>query len=183
MADQVIVLIKPDGVRRGLTGEVLRRFENAELKVVALKMVWVKNTLLGKHYNSNKAYVTSLGEKTLATYKHYGKDPNKDLGTKDPYKIGQMVRKWLLDSMGSGPVVAILLGGRHAVEKARKVAGVTMPIDAPLGTIRGDLASDSAAYANFEKRAVNNIIHVSGTDEEAQFEKKLWFRSNEIHEY
>lgn len=181
--EDVVVFIKPDGVRRGLTGEIIRRFEQAGLKVAALKMVWADEDLLGKHYTSDEAYLRSLGEKTLKTYQEYGKDPGEDLGTDDPVELGRMVRRWLIDYVKQGPIVCLLLRGRHAVNKARTIAGPTMPVDAPPGTIRGDYSSDSAAYANVEKRGVTNLIHVSGTPQEAEFEKKLWFRENEIHDY
>lgn len=180
--EQVVVLVKPDGVRRGLTGEIIRRFEQAGLKLVALKMVWNK-AALEKHYSNSEDYLRSLGEKTLKTYREYGRDAKEDLGTEDTLKLGKMIRKWLLNYVGSGPVVAMLLVGRHAVGKARTVAGPTMPIDAPPGTIRGDFSADSAAYANLEKRGVNNIVHVSGSPEEAEFERKLWFREKEIYDY
>lgn len=181
--EEVVVFVKPDGVRRGLAGEVIRRFEQAGLKVAALKMVWADKELLGKHYTDSEDYLRSLGEKTLKTYKEYGKDPGEDLGTEDPLELGKMVRMWLIDYVRSGPLVIMLLRGKHAVQKARTIAGPTMPVDAPPGSIRGDFASDSAAYANTEKRGVANIVHVSGSPEEAEFEKKLWFREGEIHDY
>lgn len=182
--EQTVVLIKPDGVKRGLIGEVIRRFERSGLKVVALKMVWPKEDILKKHYRANDpSYLRTLGEKTLKTYREYGKDPKKDLGTDDPSELGGMIIKWLFDYVQSGPVVAILLEGRHAVDNVKMLAGPTMPVAAPPGTIRGDFSTDSAAYANIEKRGVANIVHISGSIEEANFEKTLWFTPEEIHEY
>lgn len=178
--ETVVVLIKPDGVARNLIGEVVRRFEQANLKVVGLKMLKAPFDILDKHYNNEEEYVTSLGKKTLKSYEDYGKDAGEEIGTTDAYEIGKMVRKWLMDYVGGGPIVAIVLGGRHAVAKARSIAGPTMPVDAPPGTIRGDLATDSPTYANLEKRGVHNLLHVSGTPEEAEFEVKLWFREEEL---
>lgn len=181
--ERSVILIKPDGIKRGLVGEVITRFERMGLKIVALKMVWADFELLGKHYKADEEYLKSLGQKTLKTYEEYGKDPGKDLDTKDPLKLGEMVRKWLIDYVGSGPVVAILLEGRHAVDNVKGIAGPTMPVQAPAGTIRGDLATDSAAYANVERRGVENIVHVSGSFEEAKFEEELWFREDDVYEY
>jgi nucleoside-diphosphate kinase len=181
--ERTVVLVKPDGVRRGLVGEVIHRFEKMGLKIVAMKMMWARQEHLGKHYKNENDYLVSLGKKTLATYEEYGKDAGEDLGTKDPLELGKMVRKWTINYVGSGPVVAILLEGRHAMENVKSIAGPTMPVKAPPGTIRGDLATDSAAYANAEKRGVENIIHVSGSIEETQFEEKLWFTEKEIHKY
>jgi len=181
--ERTVVLIKPDGVRRGLIGEVTHRFERLGLKIVAMKMVWANEEHLGKHYKDDEEYLTALGKKTLKSYEQYGKDANKDIGTTDPLELGKLIRGWLIDYVGSGPMVAILLEGRHAVDNVRSIAGPTIPVNAPPGTIRGDFATDSPAYANPEKRGVENIVHVSGSREEAAFEEKLWFHESEIHSY
>jgi nucleoside-diphosphate kinase len=181
--ERTVVLIKPDGVRRGLIGEVIHRFERMGLKIVAMKMMWAAEDHLAKHYTDKEEYLTNLGKKTLKTYEEYGKDAGEDLGTSDPLELGKMIRKWTIEYVGSGPVVAILLEGRHAVDNVRAIAGPTMPVNAPAGTIRGDFATDSSAYANPEKRGVENIVHVSGSREEAAFEEKLWFHESEIHSY
>ena len=178
--ERTVVIIKPDGVKRGLVGEVISRFEKMGLKIVALKMLKADFETLGEHYKADEKYLKQLGEKTFKTYEEYGKDPKEDLGTADTLELGKMIRNWTIDYVGSGPIVAVLIEGQHAVDNVRMVAGDTMPVKASPGTIRGDLATDSAAYANFEKRGVQNIIHASGSVEEAQFEEKLWFRENEI---
>lgn len=182
--EQTVVLIKPDGVKRGLIGEIIHRFERMGLKVVAMKMVQPDENLLLKHYKSDDpATLKRWGEKTLKTYTQYGKDAKKDLGTDDPMELGKMVNKWLFDYVTSGPVVAMLLEGKHAVENVVTIAGPTMPVNAPAGTIRGDFSTDSAAYANDEKRGVMNLVHISASVEEANFEKTLWFTPEEIHDY
>ncbi|MCL5433025.1 MAG: nucleoside-diphosphate kinase [Patescibacteria group bacterium] len=184
MMEQTVVLIKPDGVKRGLIGEIIHRFERMGLKVVAMKMVQPDENLLLKHYKSDDpATLKRWGEKTLKTYTQYGKDAKKDLGTDDPMELGKMVNKWLFDYVTSGPVVAMLLEGKHAVENVVTIAGPTMPVNAPAGTIRGDFSTDSAAYANDEKRGVMNLVHISASVEEANFEKTLWFTPQEIHDY
>ncbi len=182
--EQTVVLIKPDGVKRGLSGEIIRRFERSGLKIAAMKMVRASDELLLKHYQSgNPATLKRWGEKTLKTYTQYGKNARKELGTDDPIELGKMVNKWLFDYIKSGPIVAVLLEGKHAVENAIAQAGPTMPVASPAGTIRGDFSTDSAAYANDEKRGVMNLVHVSASIEEANLEKTLWFSSSEIHEY
>ncbi len=182
--EQTVVLIKPDGVKRGLIGEILRRFERVGLKIVAMKMVQAEEDLLKKHYRADDAeYLRTLGTKTVKTYREYGKDPKKDLGTDKPLELGKMIINWLFDYVKSGPMVAILLEGKHAVDNAKMIAGPTMPVQAPAGTIRGDFSTDSAAYANDEKRGVMNLVHVSASREEANLEKTLWFTRDEIHEY
>lgn len=182
--EQTVVLVKPDGVKRGLIGEVIKRIERMGLKIVALKMVWPKEELFHQHYGTNKeSTLLRLGTKTLATYEKYGKDAKKDLGTNDPKELGKMVVGWLMDYVNSGPVVAMLVEGYHAVDNVILLAGSTMPVSAPPGTIRGDFSTDSAAYSNVEQRGVKNIVHISGSIEEAEFEKTIWFSPEEILSY
>lgn len=50
MIEQTLVLIKPDGVLRQLTGKILTRFEDAGFKVVGMKMVWIDEEFSKKHY-------------------------------------------------------------------------------------------------------------------------------------
>ena len=177
-------MVKPDGVKRGLVGEILHRFERSGLKIVALKMVEANDEILHKHYRTDDpATIKRWGEKTLKTYTQYGKDAKKDLGTDDPIELGKMVNKWLFDYVKSGPMVALILEGRHAVDNVIAMTGPTMPVDAAAGTIRGDYSTDSAAYANAEKRGVMNLVHISASLEEANFEKNLWFTKEEIRDY
>lgn len=182
--EKTLVLIKPDGVARGLVGEIIGRFEKAGLKLVAMKMVWVDRELVGKHYpESRTELLTGIGEKTLKTYAEYGKDPKVELGTDDPFEIGKIVNQWNKDLLTSGPVVAMVWEGNHAVDNVRRIVGPTLPVFAPPGTIRGDYAVDSPVRANETKRSVRNLIHASGNQEEAKYEIDLWFGKNDIHEY
>ncbi len=182
--EQTVVLIKPDGIKRGLIGDIIKRIEQTGLKLVAAKLVSPKAEHFATHYNSTDPERLKLwGEKTLKTFTKFGKDAKKDLGTDDPTELGKLVNKWLMDYMISGPVLAMIWEGRHAVQIGMNIAGPTMPVDAPAGTIRGDLSTDSAAYANSEKRGVMNLVHVSTSIEEANFEKSLWFKPSEIFEY
>ncbi|MFH0804978.1 MAG: nucleoside-diphosphate kinase [Patescibacteria group bacterium] len=182
-SERSVVLLKPDTVKRGLIGEIIGRFEKAGLKLVAMKMVWVTADHVAKHYPNDREYLTTVGNKTLKSYEEYGKDANEELGTNDPYEIGVKVRQWNMDFLSSGPVVAILLQGLHAVDNVRMMVGHTLPRFAPPGTIRGDFSLDSPILANQQKRTVRNMIHASGNTEEAEFETKLWFHEKEIYTY
>jgi len=177
------VLVKPDGVKRGLIGEVIARIEKRGLKIVSLEMIWAKRDQVDKHYPKDKKWITRLGEKTLASYKKYGINARKEMETEDSFKIAQMVRGWLLDYLTSGPMVKMVVKGNHAIEMVRKMAGDTMPAQAELGTIRGDYSVDDPGIANREKRAVYNIVHVSETPEEADHEIHFWFAIEDIFEY
>lgn len=182
--EKTVVLIKPDGVKRGLIGEAISRFEKIGLKILALKMVWVDKDMVAKHYpESRTELLKGIGEKTLKTYEKYGKDVNEELGTKDPLEIGKMVNSWNIDFLSSGPVIAILLEGVHAIDNTRMAVGDTLPTFATPGSIRGDYSIDSPALANAKKRSVHNIVHASGNVEEAKYEEELWFRREEIYSY
>jgi nucleoside-diphosphate kinase len=93
------------------------------------------------------------------------------------------VRGWLIDYISSGPVAAFVLEGIHAVSVVRKLVGDTLPYRAAPGSIRGDLSIDSPTVANLMKRPVRNLIHASGSVEEAGMEIALWFRPEELYEY
>ncbi len=154
MIERTLVLVKPDGVTRSLTGKILSRFEDAGLKIVGMKMVWMDKDFAKKHYTE---------------------DIEK--------RRGAHVRKWLLDYATEGPVVAAVIEGLHAVEAVRKICGPTEPRKASPGTIRGDYCHASYEWADKKKKAIRNVIHASGNKKEAEAEVKLWFKKDELHSY
>ncbi len=181
--EKTYVMIKPDGVKKGLVGEVIKRFEQRDLKIVALEMFQPTLDQIDNHYPKDLAWIKRLGEKTLSTYEKYQFDAMADFGTTAPEEIGPEIRKWLIDYMVSAPLVKMVVQGTHAVDMVRKICGPTMPYQADMGTIRGDFSNDSPAMANAEKRAVANIVHASETPEEAAHEIEYWFGTKEIHQY
>ena len=184
LIERSVVLIKPDAVKRGLAGEIIGRLEKSGLKIIAMKMVWADRGLVAKHYpDDREELLRGIGEKTLSTYEKYGKDPKEELGTMDPLEIGRMVNQWNMEFLSSGPVVAIIFEGLHAIDNIRMAVGNTLPVFAQPGTIRGDFSLDSPAMANSRKRSVRNLVHASGNAEEAQYEAQLWFHEKEIHSY
>ncbi len=148
--EQSLVLVKPDGVKRGLVGEIIKRFEQRGLKIVGLKMSRVDPDFSKKHYAA-----------------HIDKEFYEGL------------EKYIV----SGPVAAMVIEGLHAVEVVRKIVGGTAPKDALVGTIRGDFAHTSFEYADSQKKSIENLIHASGTSEEATEEISLWFSIDELHSY
>lgn len=181
--EQSFVMIKPDGMRKGLIGEIIKRFEQRDLKIVALEMFQPTLEMIDNHYPKTDFWIERLGSKTLATYEKYGYDAMAELGSNDPKVLGPMVRQWLIDYMTSTPLVKMIVQGTHAVEMVRKIVGVTMPVNADVGTIRGDFSAESAALANKEKRAVANLIHASETPEEAAHEIEYWFGNSPKFDY
>ena len=151
--EQTLVLLKPDAVARGLVGRIVTRFEDAMLKIVASKMVWMDPDLMRRHY-------FDLEE-----------------------RFGQPVYAAMAQFMQSGPVLAMVLEGVDAVACTRKLVGPTYPDQAPPGTIRGDFAHMSREYANKRGIAVANLVHASGNGDEAKQEISVWFTAAEIVEY
>jgi nucleoside-diphosphate kinase len=183
--ERTLVLIKPDGVKRHLIGEIIRRFEARGLKVVALQMTLPTREQISNHYPKNKEWITGLGNNTVKGYKEFEIQTTllEDYGTEDPYEIGLKVREWLVDFMTSGPIIKMVVEGLHSIKMVRKIVGQTVPAFAEPGTIRGDFSIDSPDLANMRKRAVRNLIHASGNKEEAEYEIAHWFNKEDIHSY
>lgn len=181
--EKTFVIIKPDGVRKGLIGEIIKRLEQRDLKVVALEMFQPTFKEMDNHYPKSPAWINRLGERTSATYAKYGHDLKRDFGTNNLSIVGKTVRKWLISYMVSAPLVKMVVQGVHAVDMVRKIVGPTMPYLAEMGTIRGDYSADSAISANIEKRAIYNLMHASETPEEAKHEIHHWFGKKTIFKY
>ncbi|MBA3679485.1 nucleoside-diphosphate kinase [Candidatus Saccharibacteria bacterium] len=182
--EKSLVLIKPDALQRGITGDIITRFEKVGLKIVGAKMIVAPEELANKHYPKDREeFIVGMGNKTLENYKEQGIDPVEILGTDDPKKIGLELQSWLVEFITSSPILALVLEGPHAIEVIRKLAGFTLPSKAEPGTIRGDYSFDSSSYANISKRPIRNLIHASGNLEEAEFEVGLWFTPQELFDY
>lgn len=181
--ERTFVMVKPDGVRKGLIGEIIKRFEQRDLKIVALEMFQPTHELINDHYPKDEAWLRRLAHKTFSTYEKYGYDPIKEIGTNDELEVGKMVRSWLVNYMTSAPLVRMVVQGIHAVDMVRKIVGPTLPYLAEMGTIRGDYSTDSPLLGNKEKRAVMNLVHASETPEEAAHEIKHWFGDKPIQSY
>ncbi len=152
--EKTLVLIKPEGVQRHLVGKITTRFEDAGLKIIGMKQVWVDKEFAKKHYTEDIAE-----------------------------RRGEKVREMLLDYITEGPVIAMVLEGVNAIENVRKIVGGTEPKSSPPGTIRGDFAHVSFAYADENNIPVKNLIHASGNEEDAKNEVPLWFTNKELHSY
>ena len=132
MSQRTLVLVKPDGVKRGLVGEVFSRIERKGFKLVALEL-------------------RTLDRATAET--HYGEHKDK------PFF------KDLVDFITGGPLVAAVIEGNEAIAAWRQMMGATNPANAAMGTIRGDLATETQF----------NVSHGSDSPESAAREIKLFF--------
>ncbi len=171
MIEKTLVLIKPDAVKRGLIGEVIKRFEQRGLRIIGMKMVWPEKEFALKHYP--ESMIPGLGEKALRYL------PDFD-GTK--IDAGKEVHRTLINFITEGPVVAMVVEGINAVKMVRKIVGSTNPADSSVGTIRGDFAHLDLGYATKVGVAGANIVHASGNKEEAREEINLWFGEKETFE-
>ncbi|MFH1591995.1 MAG: nucleoside-diphosphate kinase [Candidatus Woesearchaeota archaeon] len=178
MIERSLVIIKPDGVKRGIIGEVISRFEKVGLKPIGFKMVRVDEETAKNHYQVTEEWANDVFEKTKKGYAAAGKEFSFD----NAMDYGNMVQEWNRNFLKEGPVVAVVFEGEHAVEIIRKLAGHTEPRQALPGTIRGDLYYESYAMANNNDRAVRNLIHASGDVKEAEREIELWFKMGELVE-
>jgi len=183
--EKTLVLIKPDGIKRHLIGEIIKRFEKRGLKIIALQMTHPTSDQMENHYPKNKEWITNLGKNTIKSYKEFESPSTilEDYQTEDPYEIGIKVRKWLIEFMSSGPIVKMVVEGLHAIKMVRKLVGHTIPAFANPGTIRGDFSVDSPNLANLKKRAIKNLIHASGNKSEAEHEIAHWFSPEDLHSY
>lgn len=179
--ERTLVIIKPDGVQRSLIGEIIKRYERTGLKLIAMKMVMPDEDMATKHYYDvgGDEWIEEVGRKAAAAYEKKGE--------KSPYKTykdnGWAVLKSNAKYLSSGPVVAMIWQGAGAVELVRKITGATAPLLADVGTIRGDFTLDSYALADTDQRSVRNLIHASGSTEEAEKEIAIWFEKEEILKY
>ena len=137
---RTFLAIKPDGVQKGLVGEIISRLEKKGFKLVGMKFMQVSNELAGKHYGEHQA---------------------------KPFFKG------LVDFITSGPIVAMVWEGKDSINSIRKMMGKTNPLDAELGTIRGDFAVDIG----------RNVVHGSDGPESAEREIGLFFNKEELLEW
>jgi nucleoside-diphosphate kinase len=177
--ERTLVVIKPDGVQRSLIGEIIKRFENSGLKLVGMKMLVPTTEHIEKHYTLDPNWRRVTGEKTIKGYKDKGMKPPSE----DPLEITAKILTNLKKYLASGPVVAFVLQGAHAVKVVRKLGGGTEPLTSDVGSIRGDFVLDSYEMADDDNRAVRNLIHMSGSVDEANAEIAHWFKPEELINY
>jgi len=177
--ERTLVIIKPDGIQRSLIGEIIARYERIGLKIVGLKIVVPTEQHIETHYTLDPNWRKVTGEKTIAGYKAKGMEPP----SQDPLEITARILNNLKKYMTSGPVIAIVLEGAHAVSIVRKITGGTEPLTTDVGTIRGDFVLDSYQMSDNDGRAVRNLIHASGSVKEAEAEISHWFKKDEIIDY
>lgn len=175
-------MVKPDGVERKLVGEIIKRIEETDLKIIAMKMKKPTKEFAKKFYPDAEEWYQNVGERAKIAFEKQRLDVKKYYGTDVPLEMGKVVKKWLIDFISSGHVVAMVVEGDDAIQRIRKICGHTYPNLAEKGTVRGDFGTDTVEKANSEGRSIKNLIHASGSKEEAEREIVVWFKTSEIPE-
>ncbi len=130
--ERTLVLVKPDGVRRGLAGEVISRLEKKGLRLVAMELRTLDRATAEEHYGEHR---------------------------ERPF-FGELV-----EFITGGPLVALVAEGPSAVTGTRRLMGVTNPVEATPGSIRGDYALEIG----------QNLVHGSDSPESAAREIGIFF--------
>ncbi len=176
--EKTLVILKPDAIQRGLIGELIRRFENTGLKMVALKMVQATEDICWQHYNKDDKWFLAKGELLIKNRKDKGMPIEKEA-----IEYGREIIGALVNFMTASPVIAMVFTGNQAIGIVKKLVGGTEPLTSDVGTIRGDFTLDSYELSNYDSRAVRNLVHCSDELSEAEREIDLWFKAEEIFSY
>lgn len=180
--ERTFVILKPDTIQRGLVGEIIKRFEQIGLKIVAMKLHRADEDKLWTHYNKDDAWYLKKGEKIVENRKGLGLPIEKEAIDYGRDIIGVVVKY-----MRAGPVVSMVLEGNNAGAVVKRLVGATEPTTADTGTIRGDFAIDSYYLCDVDgSRGLRNLIHCTdpadGADA-ADREIGIWFTESEIVNY
>lgn len=108
MNNQTLVLIKPDGLQKSLTGNILTRLSETKLDIVGAKIVKVSEELAREHYKA----------------------------LKDEPFFPDLI-KYIMGEYHKKKVMALVYGGEDAIQKVRELCGKTNPEEADVVSIRG----------------------------------------------
>ncbi|MBU0976361.1 MAG: nucleoside-diphosphate kinase [Patescibacteria group bacterium] len=175
--EKSFVMIKPDGVARGLIGKIFQRFEEQGLKLVAGRMALATKEQVATHYpGENKKWLRNLGDKTIESYAGDLKSVERDFGTSDTLEMGKVVYQKMIEYITSDPIIITVWEGNEAINRIRKLVGSTVPTFAEVGSIRGSFAFDTPSLAVRSGRVTfKTIVHASDSKEEAIREIPNWF--------
>lgn len=158
--EKSLVLIKPDGLKKSLTGNIITALSETKLKILGAKVVKVTPEFAKEHYSD-------LHENLI-----------KKFGEKEGDEIFENVIDYIQGKFHTDRVMALVYGGENAVEKVRGIAGSTNPEKAPHISIRGKYGR-----IHSETQVMENVMHCSDSPESAEKEIALWFQPEEVVEY
>lgn len=157
--ERTLILIKPDGLVKSLTGNIITTLSETKLKIVGAKIVKVSRELAGEHYADLK---NSLVEK---------------FGGEKGRLVFENVLDYIQGKFHTDRVLAMVYKGKDAIKKIRELAGETNPEKALPTSIRGKYGR-----IHSETKVFENVIHCSDSPENAEREIALWFRKDEVVE-
>lgn len=156
---QCLVLIKPDGLIKSLTGDILTALSQTKLKIVGSKIVLMKREFAEAHYSELKQNLL----------RKFGEEKGK--------AVFENVIQYITGEFHTNRVMALVYSGEDAIKKIRDVAGSTNPEEADPTSIRGKYGRIHSKTNVFE-----NVIHASDSEENAKKEIQLWFAPDELAE-
>jgi nucleoside-diphosphate kinase len=154
---QCLVIIKPDGLVKSLTGNIITALSETKFKIIGAKVVSVTKELAEKHYSELKQ---RLVEKK---------------GKEEGEKIFEEILKYIQGHYHTNRVLTMVYEGENAIETIRRLAGSTNPEDADPISIRGKYGR-----VNSKTQVMENVMHVSDSEENAKKEIQLWFEPEEL---
>jgi nucleoside-diphosphate kinase len=157
--ERTLVLIKPDGLVKSLTGNIITALSETQLKIVGAKVVKVSKEFAEKHYCELKESL------------------KKKFGEKKGLQVFEEVLDYIQGKFHTNRVLALVYAGEGAVERVRKISGETNPEKALPTTIRGKYGR-----IHSETKVFENVIHCSDSVENANREIALWFKPEEVVE-
>jgi nucleoside-diphosphate kinase len=157
MIQQCLVLIKPDGLVKSLTGNIISALSETKGKIVGTKIVKVSRELAEKHYSEVRQ---RLVEK---------------FGAEKGNSIFESTLKYIQGEYHTDRVFALVYEGEEMIKHIRELAGSTNPEEANSITIRGKYGRINSKTGVFE-----NVVHVSDAEETAKREIQLWFEPEEL---
>ena len=136
MSEETLIILKPDCMTAGICGAVISRFEAEGFQNRGVGITAKIKQLDDALLKEHYAHVSDL-----------------------PF-FPEIVA-----FMSSAPVLVLLLKGESVIGRVRDLLGPTNSLEAPKGTIRGDLGTDR----------MRNVVHASDSPENALIEKKRFF--------
>ena len=155
--ERTLVLIKPDGLIKSLTGNIITELTEAKLMIIGAKVVNVSREFAEKHYSELKGNLV------------------KKFGEEKGLALFEEVLDYIQGKYHTPRVFALVYAGENAVDKIRALAGSTNPEKAEPTTIRGKYGR-----IHSETKVFENVIHCSDSVENAEREIALWFAPSEL---
>jgi len=158
-AQQCLVIIKPDGLIKSLTGNIISVLSETKLKIVGSRVLKVPKHLAEKHY-------ADLKQNQI---KKHGQEKGTQIYENT---VNYIMGKWHTDR-----VMVLVYHGEDAIKKIREIVGKTNPEEADPISIRGKYGR-----VNSKTGVLENVIHASDSEKNAEEEIKLWFTPDQLSE-